>query len=582
MSAYPFAAEFFSALAASGVRHVCISPGARSAPLAISASRDPGLDVSTHVDERSAAFFALGLSRATREPVVLVCTSGTAAANFLPAVVEAHHAHVPLIVLTADRPPELRDCGAGQTVDQTKLFGDAAHWFFEVDPNGCDERSLRIAAGLASRAVAESLGHARRGAGPVHLNWPLREPLEPRDPGDDAPALSIRGHVAVARPEAFPDEATVDSLAQLAARHEAGWIACGPADLTPREVDAVAALARATGWPIVADAASGLRSGPHVDSTPVVDAADVWLRDADLAADHGPDLVVRLGPTPVSKALRLQLEARPPAELVVVDPTGDWQDPSHLATRVVTADVAPLCERWTSAITEPRGTSGWTRRVLALDSRVREALEGALIADLGSLNEPAAVRALCASLPDDTILYVSNSMPIRHLEAFWPASSSRIRVLANRGANGIDGVTSSALGAAASGERVVLLTGDLAFLHDLGGLLAAIRHGLQATVVVLENNGGGIFSFLPVAAEPERSDFDQLFRVSHGLDLSHAADLFGARFERTRSSEVFRKALESSLRAPGLSIIEVPIDRDASLAAFRSLMATGVREGGRA
>jgi 2-succinyl-5-enolpyruvyl-6-hydroxy-3-cyclohexene-1-carboxylate synthase len=548
MSAYPFAAEFFSALAASGVRHVCISPGARSAPLAISASRDPGLDVSTHVDERSAAFFALGLSRATREPVVLVCTSGTAAANFLPAVVEAHHAHVPLIVLTADRPPELRDCGAGQTVDQTKLFGDAAHWFFEVDPNGCDERSLRIAAGLASRAVAESLGHARRGAGPVHLNW----------------------------------QATVDSLAQLAARHEAGWIACGPADLTPREVDAVAALARATGWPIVADAASGLRSGPHVDSTPVVDAADVWLRDADLAADHGPDLVVRLGPTPVSKALRLQLEARPPAELVVVDPTGDWQDPSHLATRVVTADVAPLCERWTSAITEPRGTSGWTRRVLALDSRVREALEGALIADLGSLNEPAAVRALCASLPDDTILYVSNSMPIRHLEAFWPASSSRIRVLANRGANGIDGVTSSALGAAASGERVVLLTGDLAFLHDLGGLLAAIRHGLQATVVVLENNGGGIFSFLPVAAEPERSDFDQLFRVSHGLDLSHAADLFGARFERTRSSEVFRKALESSLRAPGLSIIEVPIDRDASLAAFRSLMATGVREGGRA
>ncbi len=573
MSSYPFAIEFMAELAHGGVRHVCVSPGSRSTPLAIAAGREPGLRVSTHVDERSAGFFALGLARASRSPVALVCTSGTAAANLLPAVVEAHHARVPLIVLTADRPAELRDWGAGQTIDQLRLFGTAAHWFAELSPPEQHDDALRYAQSLAARAAAESRGHGVRAAGPVHLNWPLREPLEPRSAEDLAPARRLRRGLLVSRPESQVAPEALDALAEIASVHEKGWIACGPADLTPAEVEAVAGLSRATGWPIVADAASQLRRGAHVASTPVLAAADLWLRDAAVAKAVAPDVVVRLGPTPVSKAHRLALEANPPRHLIVNDADGSWQDPSHLATQVVVADLESFCRAWAGRCHARRADSGWLDRLQRMDRAATIEVGRVLDEDAPRLCEPRAVRALCESLPDGSILYVSNSMPIRDVDALLSLGPSRVRLLANRGANGIDGVTSSAIGAAAADGRVVLLTGDLAFLHDLGGLLAATRHALDVTVVVIDNDGGGIFSFLPVAEAIDPAGFESLFRVPHGLDLAAAAPLFGAGFERATSEEALRKALDMAHAASGLSIIQVPVNAAESRASLRSVVA---------
>lgn len=589
---YAFAAAFFEELGRAGVRHVCVSPGSRSTPLAALAARQPLLRCWSHVDERSGAFFALGLARATRAPVALVCTSGTAAANFLPAVVESHYARIPLLLLTADRPPELRDWDAGQTIDQLKLFGSHVRWFAELPVPEAGAALLRYARSLACRAVAESRGHAARAAGPVHLNWPLREPLEPapardgasRDWGQGDPSASEGRSLGLSYTTTDygvvrPAPELVEELRALAVAQPRGVIACGPSDRGAEYASAVTELARAAGWPVLADPASQLRCGAHTASgAPVIANTEFLLRDGAFAEAHAPEVVLRLGATPVSKAFRLWLERRPPAELLVVDPEGGWSDPSHLASRVLAVDPAELCREWASALNdggarEDRESHEWLADFARADASARDALDRELAAE-ERLLEPRAVRELCDALPDDALLYVSNSMPVRHLDCVLPVSQRRLRVLANRGANGIDGMVSSALGAAAAGVGpVVLLTGDLALIHDLGGLLAARRHGLRAAIVVLDNDGGGIFSFLPIASYGEEVSFEELFRTPHGLDLRHAAALFGASYERVTSWEHYRAALKDAFSADGLSMIHVPVDRDDSVEHVRTLAA---------
>ncbi len=595
---YAFVGAFFAELSASGVRHVCVSPGSRSTPLAVAAFRQPGLSCWVHVDERSAGFFALGLARALREPVALVCTSGTAAANYLPAVVEAAHARQSLVVLTADRPPELRDWDAGQTIDQLKLFGSQVRWFAELPLPGATTDLLRYARSLASRAVAESRGQ-RAAPGPVHLNWPLREPLEPtvapRTTVADPQARAGRGAAAWTQASsgaARPTPRVVSALCDLALAHVRGVIACGPLDADAETAAALLSLAGATGWPILADPASGLRAGAGAPKTATIVAnGELLLRCDGFAERYAPDLVLRFGSTPVSKAFRLWLERRPPRELVVVDGEGGWSDPSHLASRVLAADPRALCEEVVATLApgadgtggscgedrpaEGRGTArrAWCEAWRAADARAGAAVARSLAGD-DRLLEPRLVRELVEALPGGALLTVSNSMPIRHLDAVMPISCERVRVLANRGANGIDGVTSSALGAAAAGVGpAVLLTGDLAFLHDLGGLLAARRHGLQLVIVVLDNDGGGIFSFLPIAAHGDSVGFEPLFRTPHGLDLAHAARLFQLAYHRVGSFEHYRAALKEAAQYPGTTLVHVRVDRDASVEAFRAMAA---------
>lgn len=577
-----FAAALFEEFERAGVRDVCVCPGSRSAPLAIALARNAGLRAWTHIDERAAAFFALGMAKATRSPVALVCTSGTAAANFLPAVVEAFFARVPLLVLTADRPAALRDCGAPQTIDQVRLYGSHVRWFAEAALPEAGEASLRYARSLACRAVAEATAAT---PGPVHLNLPFGEPLDLRTEVGDvvapdaalarlgrAPQSYTRSRVETIVPS--PD--AVADLVDLARRCARGVIACGPLDLDEGAVDAIARLGAATGWPILAEPTAQLRSGPHVGLAPLLARSDLLLRDAAFADAHAPDAVLRFGPMPTSKAFRLWIERAAPEHLVVVDPGAGWEDPSRLASWIVRADPGVLSDRVARRLASSlalRGDGGWLAEWTAAERAAQRVLDDE-VAPSTRFGVPSLLDTLASALPDDALLYVASSMAVRDVDLYWPLSPRRLRVLCNRGANGIDGLVSSALGAAAAHSgRCVLLTGDLAFLHDASGLLAAHRHHLDLTIVVVDDDGGGIFSLLPVAAHGEAAGFERFFRTPHGLDLTAVARAFGARTFRVESVAALRAALAHPDATPQLRVIEVPLDRARDVASRKRLEA---------
>ncbi len=589
-----FVGAFMDELGRAGVEHVCVCPGSRSTPLTVAAQRTPGLRVFSHLDERSASFFALGAARTTHRPVALVCTSGTAAANFLPAVIEAHYARVPLLVLTADRPPELRDFGAGQTVDQIHLYGRAVRRFVEVGTPGDSAMLLRHARVLAARAVGDAMG---RPPGPVHLNFPFREPLEPARVGVRAPAETGdvladqgRGERAFAPQHvgaAVPDAGLLSELSELACVHPRGLIACGAMPADPDFASAVMALSAAAGWPILADPLSNLRSGRHLESPGrVVATADSCLRSEAFAAGHRPDLVLRIGGPPVSKVQRLWLEAAPPAELWLVDDGVGWDDPSHLVSRMLRVSPVALCAGLAEALEArpSRGSDAWMEGWARADRAAAAALHDAMQAE-ARLFEPRATATLAGLLGADGLLHVSNSMPIRDLDSVLGVRSEGPVVHCNRGANGIDGVLSTALGAAAvHGGRTALLIGDLALLHDIGGLFAVARHGLDVVIVVLHNDGGGIFSFLPIAEHGESVSYDDLYRVSHGLDFERVAALYGLGFLRVDSWKAYAAGLGRALDRGGAWLIEVPVDADENLVHYRALLrgaaAAAEREGG--
>ncbi len=577
---HAFAAALFEELVRAGVTHACVCPGSRSTPLAAAAAHTCGLRVWSHVDERSAAFFALGLAKAMRSPVALVCTSGTAAANFLPAVVEASQTGVPLVVLTADRPIELRDWGAPQTIDQVRLFGPYARWYAEAPAPEPGSAALRHARALACRAVAVATAPP---PGPVHLNLPFREPLEPTRVAEDfrtadPVALEGRAPAVYLRVESAPSlapEALVERLADTIARTPNGVIVSGPYDSEADLGEAASRLARAAGWPILAEPTSQLRCGSHVKSAPLVAAHDSLLRDDRFAAENAPALVLRLGAPLTNKPIARWLERHPARETWIVDPDGRFADPAHDASELLRFAPTRLCDALADALERrnPRAESAWLARFLEADRRARRALDAALASD-PSLSEPRLVVELATALPDGAVLFVSNSMPVRDLDSFLPPSEKRLRVLCNRGANGIDGIVSTALGASAAlPGPLVLLTGDLAFLHDLGGLLAAKRHGLDATIVVVNNDGGGIFRFLPVASHREAVDFDTLFTTPHGLDLARAASLFDATYTRAHDWADVRRALDAGHSGGGLHVLEVRVDAEANVAHHAALWA---------
>jgi 2-succinyl-5-enolpyruvyl-6-hydroxy-3-cyclohexene-1-carboxylate synthase len=578
---YAFAAALFGEFAASGVSHVCICPGSRSAPLAVSAARTPGLRVWVHLDERAAAFFALGLARAERAPVALVCSSGTAAANFLPAVVEAYQSRVPLLVLTADRPQEVRGWGAAQTIDQVGLFGSHLRWFSEASPREPDAAGLRHARALACRAVAVAAGPP---SGPVHLNLPLREPLDPSpDPGDatdgdleESWAPRVRGSNAYTRswrhvPPPSPD--LIAGLLEGPLRARRGVIVCGPCDGDPALPGAVARLARAAGWPVLAESTSQIRCGPHTRGAPILASFDALLRSREFALDHPPDLVLRIGAPPTSKAFQQWLDLHPSSRLVILDPDRTWSDPDHLASDLIEADPVLLCDGLEGQLrrrSSPPGCPRWLESWSAAEKRARRVVESRT-GRRARLLAPQVVAVLAEALPEGSHLFVSNSMAVRELDAFLPVSPRRIRVLANRGANGIDGIVSTALGTAAAGGPLFLLTGDLAFLHDAGGLFAAHHHGIRATLVVLNDDGGGIFSLLPIAKHGDDVDFERLFTLPHGIDIAAVAAAYGLQHRRVTTGPKLTAALEDSQASAGTQVIEVPLDRRENLALYREI-----------
>jgi 2-succinyl-5-enolpyruvyl-6-hydroxy-3-cyclohexene-1-carboxylate synthase len=530
-----------------GMRHACTAPGSRSTPVVLSLVRDPQIRCWSHIDERCAGFFALGAAKAEGRPVAVACTSGTAAANLAPAVIEAHEARVPLIVLTADRPPELRDVGAGQAIDQIKLYGDAVKWFVEVDVSESTPDRLRWIRTLACRAYWTALEGR---PGPVHLNIPLREPLvleEPLPaPGDDEiQPWVLRRQAKLPAPEgdlAFPARGVV-----VAGRWERDREFAG----------AVVRFAERLGYPLLADPLSGARQG-----TSAVAHYDLLLRDRAFFDAARPELVLRVGDLPTSKPLRTWLASLYGCPQVAVDPEGAWQDPAGELSDIVVADPATLLNGVTR---HHAGGPAWLAGWRTADSAVAAAVTGVLGDEL---SEPLVAAKLGQWLPPEATLFVASSMPIRDVEEFFPARVDPPRVLSNRGANGIDGTVSTAFGVAAVAEGpVVLLIGDVALAYDVGGLLAARRLGLALTIVLLNNDGGGIFHFLPVAGE--RDAFEEHVATPHGLDFSHAAALYGCRYERAGTLAELERAVHAGLAARDTAIIEVQTDRIENLALHR-------------
>jgi 2-succinyl-5-enolpyruvyl-6-hydroxy-3-cyclohexene-1-carboxylate synthase len=541
----------FDELARCGLKHACTSPGSRCTPIVLSLVRERRIRSWSHIDERCAAFFALGAAKASGRPVALTCTSGTAAANFTPAVIEAHEARVPLIVLTADRPPELRDVGAGQTIDQLKLYGGAVKWFVELDVSEATPDRLRWIRQLACRAYWTAL---ERRAGPVHLNVPLREPLVLAQPLPDEDGARAAGAPYVRWIAAAPA-----APARLPSLPPRGLVVAGRHERGPELGQVVAAFAERASYPLLADPLSGARHGPAS-----IRHYDLLVRDDGFTEGMRPELVIRVGDLPTSKPLRTWLATLAGVEQITLDPEATWQDPAAVLTETVAADpAATLRALIPEHPIDPAWLAGWRAADDAAGSAVAQALGE-------ELSEPLVAARLGDWLPENATLIVASSMPIRDVELLFAAHELSPRVLSNRGANGIDGTVSTAFGAAAASDGpVVLLTGDVALAHDIGGLLAARRLGLRLTIVLLNNDGGGIFHFLPVATQSDA--FEEHVATPHGLDFEHAARLYGCHHERPDTVEALRSALGRAAHADATTIIEVRTDREQNLALHRAM-----------
>lgn len=556
-----FVAALADGLVAGGVREVCLCPGSRSTPVAVAVERHPALRTWMHLDERSCGYFALGLARAQGSPVALLCSSGTAAVNFAPAVAEAAQAGVPLVVLTADRPPELRGVGANQTLDQTRLYGGNAKAFQELPVPVPQAPAAAVARHWGRQAVAIA---AAAPAGPVQLNLPFRDPLVPVLPQPQVTGPARSGPPSRVAP-------TPGEIATLATRLQGvgrGIIVAGPQH-APDLVQAVTGLAAALGYPILADPLSQLRRGPH-DRSHVIAAYDAMLRAP--APELAPELVLRVGGTPTSKALGQFLDA-PGAEQIVIAEPGRWNDPDLRASASLAADATGVCRRLREALEpSPARDDRWLRRWRDGDAAATAAVEAALGSELAETpSEPRLIGALIAALPAGATLVAGNSMPVRDVDTMLRSHADALHVFANRGVSGIDGVVSTALGirAARSESPLALVIGDLALYHDMNGLLAAKRFGLDATIVVINNDGGGIFSMLPQATEvPE---FEALFGTPHGLRFEHAAAQYGLGYERPGTMTAYRAAVTASLGEPGVQLIEVGTDRAANAALHQEI-----------
>jgi 2-succinyl-5-enolpyruvyl-6-hydroxy-3-cyclohexene-1-carboxylate synthase len=565
---YMMLRAFVDELSRCGMRAACTSPGSRSSPLVLTLAREQRLRCFSHVDERCSGFFALGLAKASGLPVAVACTSGTAAAELLPAAIEAHEARVPLLLFTADRPPELRETGAGQAIDQLKLFGGAAKWFFDVGSHDAPPERLRWMRTLACRAFYTSL-EGRPGV--VHLNFALRDPLVSDEPLPHDATARANGAPYVRRAPLSSPKPASTALHELVKGAGRGVVVAGREerlgdDGRPRVADAAARFAAGAGWPLLADPLSGARRGEAA-----VAHYDALLRDQAFTASLEPDLIIRVGELPVSKPLRTWLAGLQQTPQVAFEQEGAWQDPAAVLSHSLALEPAAALDALDPA--QFAGEGGWLARWRSADELAAEAILGVLAAD--GLSEPAVAAELGVLLPETATLFVASSMPVREIETFWPIRSDPPRVLCNRGANGIDGTVSSAFGAAAAGAGpVVLLIGDVALAHDVGGLLAARRLGLQLLIVLLDNAGGGIFDFLPLARaasarahEPRRDEdiYTRHIATPTGLDFADAAALYGLSHERAKDVAGFRAALERALAGTGSSLVEVRGERTANV-----------------
>ncbi len=569
-----WARVFADELARAGVRDVVVAPGSRSTPLVLAFASDGRFRMRVHLDERSAGFFALGVGKVTGVPAVVVTTSGTAAANLYPAVVEAAQSETPLLVLTADRPHRLRDADANQAIDQVRLYGPYVRAFFEAAPPSMEGPALRHLRALACRTV---LTAREAPAGPVHVNFPLDKPLEPVPASAEAATFAAEHplasggrpdgrpfvDVAPARRSAGPE--ALDRLVALIASAERGVLVAGPSSEAEWTGSAVRTLAAATGFPLLADPLSGARFGPGGGAF-VVEGHDLFLRDVHVRERLAPDLILRVGSSPTSAALQGWMEHHQGVRHVVIDGGGRWKDHAAIATDYVHADVADTLralstrvEPGTDALAGPYAGHSWRGSWKA----AAEATRAVLAAEAGGeAHEGLVLSAVADTLPADATLFVSSSMPVRDLDAYAAPRDAGLRVLGNRGASGIDGIVSSAFGvAAATGAPTLCVLGDIAFFHDQNGLLWHREPDAALVFVLIDNDGGGIFHMLPVREhEPH---FTRFFTTPHGLDLGHAARMHEIPF-RDVDVPGLPEAVRTAFAAGGTHVLRVRTERTAN------------------
>ncbi len=552
---FRWAREVVGALVRGGVTEVEVAPGSRSAPLVLAVRSFPQIKARVHLDERSAGFFALGYGRRSGRPAAIVTTSGTAVANLLPAVVEADASDVPLIVLSADRPPRLRGADAGQTIDQVGIFG--ARLRYEADLPVPEPDALASTVRIASEALASAVGAP---AGPVHLNIPFEKPLQP-----DSPAgLEIGEDWEPPPPPDSPSPTLTRScrtagtlVAQHLATARRPILVAGPSSAPDAEGPALVNFAARLGVPLLADPLSGARFAPPVPvpAPPTLCGAyDHYLRDPTVVAKLAPDLILRTGRTPTSAPLEAALAQWHDAVQLVIDAGSQPKDHQRLADHYLRAPAGPVLAHVAARVAAAPWRALWSQAETAAWSAIEDALQD-------SANEGAHAAAVLRALPQNATLFVSSSMPVRDLDAYGRPAPTGVRVLANRGANGIDGTVSSILGCAASGDGpVVGLIGDLAFYHDMNGLLAARDPALNVVLVLVDNDGGGIFHMLPIRNfEPA---FTPYFATPHGLDFRHAARLYGIRLQEAQSPAELTEAVAAAIRRPGTEIVRVRTDRE--------------------
>jgi 2-succinyl-5-enolpyruvyl-6-hydroxy-3-cyclohexene-1-carboxylate synthase len=578
---------FVDELARNGVTDAVLAPGSRSAALAMALHDDPRIRLHVELDERSAGFLALGLARATGRPAPVVVTSGSAVANLHPAVVEADTGRVPLLLLTADRPPELQHTGANQTIDQAGIFGRAPRWQVVLGVPEDRPGSNALWRTTIARAVAVSRG-LDGPAGPVHLDVPFREPTVPAGDDGRAPVEPAFANDLLGRTDRRPWLTVTRAPRQLPAAQlqaftgrvmatQRGLIVVGTTGVAP---EPIVALAATTGWPLIAEPTSSARRGAHaITHTPMLLTHERW------AAGATPDLVIRVGRTGLSRELAGLLTSRVPQ--VLISPDGVVDDPERAIADVLVADVEPTCAALADGL-GLEGGSGWLDRWRDADRAVAAATDEILDA-LDTPSEPRIARDLGAHLPDGSTLVVASSMPVRDLDRFLRPRDG-LRVLANRGASGIDGFVSTVLGVALArqapvpgsaavgaapvdaplGGPVVALTGDLSLLHDAGGfLLAPDAPRVDAVFVVVDNDGGGIFSFLPQADYP--ASFERVFGTPHGRDLARLAAFHDLGYTRVEAAGELTPAVDTAIAAGGIQLVHLRTDRAANVALHRTL-----------
>ncbi len=556
-----------------GLQTAILCPGSRSAPLTLAFAQHPQLKAIPVLDERSASFFALGMARRLHQPVALVCTSGTAGANFYPAVIEARESGVPLLIFTADRPPELRHCHAGQAIDQVRLFGQYPQWQTEL---GLPEANLDVLAYLRQTLVYAWERSQFPTPGPVHLNLPFRDPLAPlaenwpeeqSSVADLDPAQFFQHLLPPALPPepiALPTHRLPERLPDWH-RLETGILVVGLAQPAQpqRYCEAIAQLAQSLGWPVLADALNPLRNFASLNPY-LIDHYDLILRSPDAAQSLQPDGVIRLGELPTSKTLRQWLSQLDVPQWVLSTSAENF-DPLHSKTLHLRTPLETLLDSFPHSPTPPLPHSHlktWQH----LDQQIAQRLTAQFTAT-SDLREPKIAWFLSQTLPPETLLFVANSTPVRDLEWFWQKGDRHIQPYFNRGANGIDGTLSTALGLAHAANRAsVLLTGDLALLHDTNGFLLALgaqRSGKlrgSLTIILINNNGGGIFELLPIAQfDPP---FEEFFATPHPIQFAQLCQTYGIEYHAIQTWEAFAQNLQS-LPQQGIRLLELRTDRKA-------------------